>query len=46
MEEVEMMLDFAVPWAEIPRGASHTHFAEYPAEGIADWHRKRLLEVP
>ena len=46
MEEVEIMLDFAVPWAEIPSGPAHTHFTEFPEEGIADWHKKRLLEVP
>ena len=45
-EEVEMMLDFAVPWAEIPRGPAHTHFGVYPKEGIAGWHKKRLLDVP
>jgi hypothetical protein len=45
-EEVEMMLDFAVPWAEIPHGAGHTHFRTFPTESIADWHRKRLLDVP
>ena len=46
MEEVEMMLNYAVPWAEIPNGSGHAHFAEYPEEGIADWHKKRLLDVP
>jgi hypothetical protein len=46
MEEVEMMLNYAVPWAEIPSGSAHTHFAEYPDEGVADWHKKRLLDVP
>jgi hypothetical protein len=46
LEEVEMMLDFAAPWAEIPRGAGHTHFRTYPTESIAGWHKKRLLEVP
>jgi len=44
-EEVEIMLDYAAPWAEIPRGPGHTHFREYPKEGIADWHKKRGLEV-
>ena len=44
-EEVELMLAYAAPWAEIPRGPRHTHFREYPKEGIADWHRKRGLEV-
>ena len=45
-EDVEIMLDYAVPWADIPKGRGHTHFDEYPTESIADWHRKRLLEVP
>ncbi len=44
-EEVEIMLDYAAPWAEIPKGRGHTHFSEYPKEGIADWHKKRGLEV-
>jgi hypothetical protein len=46
IEEVEIMLDYAAPWAEIPKGPGHAHFDEYPDEGIADWHRKRLLDVP
>ena len=46
MEEVEIMLNYAVPWADVPSGSGHTHFAEYPEEGIADWHKKRLLDVP
>ena len=46
LEEVEIMVDYAAPWAEIPKGPAHTRFAEYPEEGIADWHRKRLLDVP
>jgi hypothetical protein len=46
MEEVEIMLNYAVPWADIPSGSGHTHFAEFPEEGIADWHKKRLLDVP
>jgi hypothetical protein len=46
MEEVEIMLDFAAPWADVPDGPEHAHHPEYPDEGIADWHRKRLLEVP
>ena len=45
-EAVEIMLDYAAPWAEIPGGTDHAHFAEYPDEGIVDWHRKRLLDVP
>ena len=44
-EEVELMLDYAAPWAEAPSGPGHTHFAEYPEESIADWHAKRGLTV-
>jgi hypothetical protein len=46
MEEVEIMTDYAAPWVELPEGSAHTQFPEYPEESIADWHRKRLLEVP
>ena len=44
-EEVEIMLAYAAPWSEVPRGRGHTHFREYPKEGIADWHAKRGLTV-
>jgi len=44
-EEVELMLNYAAPWCEIPSGPGHTHFAEYPTESIIDWHRKRGLYV-
>ncbi len=44
-EEVEMMLRFAAPWAEVPSGRAHSHFPLYPDEGIADWHEKRGLSV-
>jgi len=46
MEEVEIMTDYAASWAQLPEGPEHTQFAEFPEESIADWHRKRLLEVP
>ena len=45
-EEVELMLDYAPGWADVPSGPAHTHFREYPSEGIADWHAKRGLTVP
>jgi hypothetical protein len=45
-EEVELMLDFAAPWAAIPGGKAHTHFRRYPEESIADWHKTRGLDVP
>lgn len=44
-EEVELMLDYAAPWAKIPKGRAHTHFAQYPEEAIIDWHRTRGLVV-
>ena len=44
-EEQEIMLDFAAPWCAIPTGRGHTHYREYPDEGIADWHAKRGLTM-
>ena len=44
-DDVEMMLKFAVPWADVPTGRHHVHFDEYPVESIADWHSKRRLTV-
>jgi hypothetical protein len=44
-EEVEIMLDYVAPWADVPEGREHTHFREYPKESIAGWHNKRGLTV-
>ena len=44
-EDVELMLNYAAPWADVPAGRQHRHFDEYPDESIADWHRKRGLTV-
>jgi len=44
-EDVEMMLKFAAPWADVPAGRRHVHFDGYPVESIADWHSKRRLTV-
>ena len=44
-EEVELMLAYAAPWADVPKGPRHTHFREYPRESIAGWHKKRGLTV-
>src|SRR4029077_2038107 len=44
-ETVEMMLDYAAPWADVPSGKHHAHFAEYPVEAIVDWHEKRGLST-
>ena len=34
-EEVELMLNYAPKWVDVPSGRGHTHFREYPREGIA-----------
>lgn len=44
-EEVELMLDYAPKWVDVPKGAGHTHYRELPRESIADWHAKRGLTV-
>ena len=44
-EEVELMLNYAPKWADVPSGRKHTHFREYPRESIAGWHDKRGLTV-
>ena len=43
--EVELMLDYVPDWVDVPRGRGHTHFREYPREGIAEWHARRKLTV-
>ena len=43
-EVVHMMLDFAVPWAEVPDGPNDRRFAEYPDESIEDWHNRHGLD--
>ncbi len=42
-QRVEIMLDYAAPWAEARRGRGDGHVAEYPDESIEDWHRNRGL---
>jgi len=44
-DQVELMLKYAAPWAEIPSGPRHQHFAEYPEDSIIDWHKQRDLVV-
>ncbi len=44
-EDVELMLNYAPRWVDVPSGPGHTHFREYPREGIADWHARRGLTV-
>ena len=38
-----IMLNYAAPWVDVPRGKRDKRFAEYPGESIEGWHRKRGL---
>jgi hypothetical protein len=42
-EVVEAALDFAPDWIDVPRGRGHVHFARWPDESLADWHRRHGL---
>ena len=42
-EYVHMMLDSAVPWAEVPDGPDDRRFAQYPGDSIEDWHKRHGL---
>jgi hypothetical protein len=44
-QTVHIMLDYAAPWVEVPRGKGQRHFREYPDEAIIDWHR-RVIGAP
>lgn len=44
-EHVNLMIDSAVSWAQVPEGPGEITFAEWPEESIEDWHRKRGLYV-
>lgn len=35
-----LMLGSKASWVEAPHGAGDKHFAVYPDEGIADWHKR------
>ncbi len=42
-ERVHIMLGSKANWVEVPEGARESHFEEYPAESIADWHARHGL---
>ena len=44
-ETQHIMLEFAAPWVEVPKGKGNPHFSGYPDEAIIDWHRRRKLLV-
>ena len=38
-----ILLDSKASWVEVPKGAKHRRFAEYPDESIQDWHERMGL---
>ncbi|CAN5872171.1 GFA family protein [soil metagenome] len=38
-ERVHIMLDYAVPWCDVPSGPNERHYPIYPDESLAEWHR-------
>lgn len=42
-ETANIMLEFAAPWASVPRGPRDTHYSGYPDEAILDWHKRHQL---
>lgn len=44
-ESVHIMLEFKVPWVEVPTGDGHIHFDRYPDESIVDWHKRHGLYI-
>jgi len=42
-EIVHIMLEFSVPWIEVPSGEGHRHFQRYPDESIVQWHQRHEL---
>jgi hypothetical protein len=45
-ETLHIMLDFAAPWVEVPRGDDDIRFPRYPQESIIDWHKRHGLYQP
>ena len=39
-EMVHIMLDFKVPWVNVPTGERHKHFNRYPDESVEHWHKR------
>ena len=39
-EHVNIMLDFAVNWVEVPDSPANSHFRRYPDESLASWHER------
>jgi len=39
-ETVEIMLDDAPEWVDVPRGKGHRHFRKFPKESLREWHQR------
>jgi hypothetical protein len=42
-ETVHIMLKYKPAWVDVPAGAGHVQFDEYPDESLEDWHRRHGL---
>ena len=42
-ETMEIGLDWAPSWVDVPRGPKHHHHAQMPSESLEDWHRRHGL---
>lgn len=42
-ERIELMLNYAASWCDIPHGKHDRHFPEYPKVSIAGWHKRHGL---
>ena len=44
-EIVHIMVEFAAPWVNVPRGPRDAHYPGYPEEAILDWHERHGLST-
>jgi hypothetical protein len=42
-EHVNLMLDYAANWCDLPKGKHEVNFCKYPEESIEEWHRRHKL---
>lgn len=45
-ERVELMLDYAANWSDIPNTKHDIHFDKYPVESIEEWHKRHRIYDP
>lgn len=44
-EMVEAMLDFAPHWVDVPKGKEHKLYKQFPAESLAEWHKRHGFDL-